>query len=230
MENQIPSASTFTVVARDPATRQLGIATASRLVAVGAYVPYAQAEIGAVASQARMNLTYGPRAVKWLAEGVDPDAILDSLLASDDQAEQRQVAIVSADGRAAFRTTAACDGWAGGMAEENLCCLGNTLTGPHVITAMMAAYRSAREDDFGGRLMAALVAGEQAGGDSRGNRAAALLVVREGWGYRGFNDRYRDIRVDDHPNPTEELERLYRLHCERFTLIGPWDEFGHIRV
>jgi uncharacterized Ntn-hydrolase superfamily protein len=206
-----PPVATFSIVARDPATGELGIAVQSKFVAVGSVVPWAKAGVGAIATQSYANTTYGPRGLELLAKGAAPDEVLKELTAEDPQRERRQAGIVDAKGKSATFTGKDCLSWAGGLAEENVCVQGNILAGEAVTAAMLKAYKEAK-GDLGDRLIAALQAGQEAGGDTRGKQSAALLIVRDGWGYGGFNDRYRDLRVDDHADPIVELRRVYDIH------------------
>ncbi len=202
--------ATFSIVARDPATGDLGIAVQSKFFAVGAVVPWARAGVGAVATQAFANTTYGPRALDLLARGLAPAAVLDSLLASDPDRDQRQVGIVDGTGRSAAATGRKCQAWAGHRSGPDYAVQGNILAGEPVVLAMENALLEAR-GHLGGRLLAALEAGQAAGGDSRGQQSAALLIVRAQGGYGGFNDRYCDLRVDDHATPIAELRRLFAM-------------------
>ena len=210
-----PPVSTFSIVAYDPRTEELGIAVQSKFLSVGSVVPWAKAGVGAVATQSYANTTFGPRGLDLMSQGVPPEEALVRLLETAPGRERRQVGVVDARGRSATFTGRGCVAWAGGIAEENVCCQGNILAGPGVVTGMMEAFRAA-EGDLGERLIAALQAGQEAGGDRRGMQSAALLVVREGWGYGGFNDRYRDLRVEDHPDPINELKRDHELHRRIF--------------
>ena len=203
--------STFSIVARDPETGELGVAVQSKFVAVGAVVPVAKAGVGAVATQAWANTTYGPRGLALLAEGRSPAEALAEMTADDPRRARRQVGILDATGRGATFTGNQCLAWAGGRVGEDFVCQGSILAGEEVVEAMAAAFRKA-EGELGDRLIAALEAGQAAGGDVRGQQSAALLVVREGWGYGGMSDRYRDLRVDDHPSPIAELKRLHAVH------------------
>ncbi len=206
-----PVVATFSIVARDPDTGELGVAVQSKFIAVGAVVPWAKAGVGAIATQAYANTQYGPDGLALLAAGRAADAVVAELTANDLRREIRQLGIVDAKGKAATYTGAKCNAWAGGRAEENVCVQGNILAGEAVVAAMLKAYREGK-GDFGDRLIAALQAGQEAGGDTRGKQSAALLIVREGWGYGGASDRYRDLRVDDHADPIPELKRIYDLH------------------
>lgn len=203
--------ATFSLVARDPATGDLGVAVASKFLAVGAYVPYARAGVGAVASQAYGNATYGPRALERMAAGGKPADCAADFEASDAYFESRQFGIVAADGTSYTHTGKACHAWAGGIAGPDFAAQGNILTGGDVVDAMVTALH-ADGPPFPERLVAALIAADAAGGDSRGRQSAALLVVGEGKGYLGLTDRWIDLRIDDHPQPMEELARLLSLH------------------
>jgi uncharacterized Ntn-hydrolase superfamily protein len=202
--------ATFSIVAFDSATGDLGVAVQSKFFAVGSVVPWARADVGAVASQAFGNTTFGPRGLDLLASGKSPEEVLDSLLAGDPDREQRQVGVVDRRGRSATYTGKKCLNWAGGRAGVRYTCQGNILTGPEVVEAMARAFE-ATSGLLGDRLLAALDAGQAAGGDSRGMQSAALLIVRDKGGYGGYNDRYCDLRVDDATNPFVELRRLYNL-------------------
>jgi uncharacterized Ntn-hydrolase superfamily protein len=199
--------STFSIVAADPDRREVGVAVASRFLAVGAVVPYARANAGAVATQAWCNPTYGPRALELMEIGMAPQEVIQNLTLEDEDRALRQVGAVHRSGAAATYTGPECPPWAGGLAGKGYACQGNILTGPQVVPAMAAAYGAAT-GDLPGRLLASLVAGEAAGGDSRGKQSAALLVMKEGAGFGGRNDRMVDLRVDDHPEPVGELQRL----------------------
>jgi uncharacterized Ntn-hydrolase superfamily protein len=203
--------ATFSIVAYDSATGDLGVAVQSKFFAVGSVVPWARAGIGAIATQASGNTTFGPRGLDLLAQGLPPAAVLDSLLAGDPGRETRQVGIVDAKGVAVAHTGKECQKWAGHRTGKYYSVQGNILAGEAVVASMERGYLSAPPGPLGGRLIAALQAGQEAGGDSRGMQSAALYVVRAKGGYGGFNDRYCDLRVDDHTSPIAELQRLYML-------------------
>lgn len=210
-----PRFGTFSIVAYDPETEELGVAVQSRVVGVGAIVPYARAGVGAVATQAFANPKYGPVGLRLLGDGMKAEEVIKTLTAADDGADERQVAVISAKGEAANFTGAKCMEWAGGMTGKHYAVQGNILTGPEVVKAMAASFESTT-GALALRMIDALAAGQAAGGDKRGQQAAAVLVVREGWGYAGGNDRYVDLRVDDHETPIEELRRVYHLHHRLF--------------
>ena len=219
----LPPVATFSIVGFDPNTKELGIAVQSKFIAVGAVVPWAKAGVGAIATQSYANTQYGPLGLKYLAQDLSPKQVIEKLTADDSSAPKRQVGIVDAAGRPATFTGKKCNAWAGGRTGKNYTVQGNILTGPEVVNAMAEAFEKA-EGELGIRLISALEAGQAAGGDKRGRQSAALFVVREGWGYGGFNDRYRDIRVDDNPEPIKELRRIYELHKTVFPQPKPTDE------
>jgi uncharacterized Ntn-hydrolase superfamily protein len=213
---------TFSIVGYDPATGDLGIAVASKFLAVGAVVPWARGGVGAVATQAWANTTYGPAGLDLLAAGASADEAVRILTANDPGAASRQVGIVDARGRAASFSGPECNDWAGGLTGEHFAAQGNILTGKATVTALAETFLR-EQGALWQRLLAALVAGQAAGGDSRGQQSAALLVVRPGGGYGGFNDRLIDLRVDDAPRPIEDLARLVAMHELYFLKPAPDD-------
>ena len=207
------SRMTFSIVARSADGASWGVAVASKFLAVGSAVPAAVAGIGAIATQADANVAYKGQALAHLDEGATAQVALDRLLEEDDGRDHRQVGMVDADGNAASHTGAQCYDWAGGLTGPGVAVQGNILAGEQVVKAMMRAWEeSAAEPDLARRLLAALTAGDAAGGDSRGRQSAALLVVREGAGYGGRDDVAVDLRVDDHVDPVPELARLLDLN------------------
>jgi uncharacterized Ntn-hydrolase superfamily protein len=225
-----PTSGTFSIVAFDPKTGDLGVAVASRVLAVGAVVPYAQAGVGAIATQAFANTTYGPKGLALLRKGLTPEQVLKRLLAEDKDREHRQVGIVDAKGRAIAFTGKKCLPWAGHLVGKGYAVQGNILAGEQVVKAMAQAFENTK-GELAERLMAALEAGESAGGDARGKQSAALLVVRKGGGYGGFDDRYIDLRVDDHPEPVKELRRLLtmKLAWARLLEAARWRRKGDLQ-
>lgn len=206
--------ATFSIVACDLETGQWGVATQSRVLAVGSIVPFAEAQVGAIATQSWANTSFGPRGLKMLVAGESAQKTLDTLLESDKGREHRQVAIVDREGRVAHFTGTSCSAWAGAKAGEHFVCLGNILTDEAVVNNMALAFQKT-EGPLADRMVAALRAAQAAGGDRRGRQSAALLVVKKEAGYSGFDDRYIDLRVDDNPRPIEELERLLDLRLGR---------------
>ena len=204
---------TFSIVARSADGVAWGVAVASKFLAVGAAVPAAKAGVGAIATQAYANLTYRPDGLRLLADGEPAQQVVDALTRADDGRAERQVGVVDAQGRAATYTGSECLHWAGGVSGQDVAIQGNILTGPDVVAEMRQAWDHSDPDaPLARRLLAALQAGDAAGGDSRGRQSAAMLVVKEGAGYGGFSDVLVDLRVDDHPDPCAELERPLDLH------------------
>ena len=214
--------ATFSIVAFDPETDSLGVAVQSKFLAVGSIVPWARAGTGAVATQAMANYNFGPRGLGLMSRGKTARETVEALISADDEREHRQLGVVDAEGRASTFTGGECFEWAGGVTGEYYAAQGNILVGRETVTEMAKTFEDT-PGDLAGRLLAALDAGQQAGGDSRGKQSAALLVVREGGGYGGDNDRVLDLRVDDHPEPIRELIRLRALHTLYFGETRPED-------
>ena len=210
---------TFSIVAFDPANGDLGVAVASKFPCVGAVVPWARAGVGAVATQAWANTDFGPDGLRLMAGGMPAGPALDAVLEGDDGRDERQVGFVDAAGGAATFTGSGCVEWAGGVSGEHFAAQGNILAGAGVVDAMARAFGSA-DGELCDRLLTALMAGDAAGGDRRGRQSSALLVVRDRGGYEGRNDRYIDLRVDDHPDAPAELGRLF----------GVWDDTMLVRT
>jgi uncharacterized Ntn-hydrolase superfamily protein len=202
---------TFSIVAADPATGQIGIAVESKFPAVGAIVPAARAGVGAVATQSLANVAWRKDALDLLAQGIPADEVVRRLVAADPQAEDRQLGLVDAKGNAASFTGKRCFDHASHRTGQGYAVQGNILTGRATIDAMATAYEKARDagKPLAERLLLALEEGQAAGGDRRGQQSAALLVVRPGGGYIGVGDVWVDLRVDDHAKPIAELRRLY---------------------
>lgn len=203
-------ASTFSIVAYDPHAQEWGVAVQSKAFTVGGIVPWARAGVGAVATQATTNMQYGPRGLALLERGLSPLDVIEYLVSRDKGGARRQLALVDAEGHAANYTGNECIKWAGGFAAEDFSVQGNILAGERVITAMARAFQST-QGKLAERLLAALVAGQRAGGDTRGQQSAALLVVRAQSDINGVGDHYVDLRVDDHKTPIVELQRLYEI-------------------
>lgn len=203
---------TFSIVARSDDGQSWGVAVASKFLAVGNAVPAAVAGVGAIATQADANVAFKFLALAHLDDGATAQVALDRLVEDDDHPRDRQVGIVDNDGNAATWTGEDCFDWAGGRTGEGWAAQGNILTGPEVVDAMAEAWESGSGLRFERRLLAALRAGDEAGGDRRGRQSAALLVVRDGAGYGGGDDVAVDLRVDDHATPIGELTRLLDLN------------------
>lgn len=204
---------TFSIVARSADGESWGVAVASKFLAVGNAVPAAVAQIGAVATQAEANVAFKGLALAHLDAGATASVAIQRLIEEDDKPHDRQIGIVDSDGNAATRTGQNCFDWAGGLTGDGVAIQGNILAGQHVVEAMMEAWEASDpEAPLSRRLLAALQAGDAAGGDKRGKQSAALLVVEDGAGYGGYDDVAVDLRVDDHPEPCVELERLLELN------------------
>lgn len=222
-------ASTFSIVAYDPDSQEWGVAVQSKAFIVGAIVPWAQAGVGAIAAPAWTEVSFGLRGLALLKRGHDPKDVIQHLIASDIGGARRQLAVIDAQGRAANYTGNECTPWAGGIAEQNVSVQGNILAGERVVTNMLRAFKKTR-GKLAERLIAALEAGQKAGGNTRGDvslptprhigtrgdvtsgqHSAALLVVREKSDINGISDHYVDLRVEDHKTPIAELKRLYGI-------------------
>lgn len=210
-----PLVATFSIVGFDPATGDLGVAVQSKFFGVGTVVPWAKADVGAVATQSYANITYGSEGIALLEKGLTPKEAIEHLTSGDEGSALRQAGIVDANGRATSFTGAKCNGWAGHVLGDYFAAQGNLLAGQSVVEDMASAYRNAATQpgsELADWLMAAMRAGQEAGGDKRGRQSAALLVVRKDGGYDRKNDRYIDLRVEDHQTPIIELQRLLDIH------------------
>ena len=203
--------STFSIAARDPETDAVGVAVQSKFIGVGAVVPFVSADAGAVATQSFANVAYGPDGLDLLREGHDASAVVEQLTEADDDAPSRQVGIVGTDGTTAAFTGEECHDHAGDRQGENYTVHGNILENAETLDAMAETFETG-DGGFPERLIAALHAGNEAGGDKRGEQSAALYVAKPEGGYDGRNDRWIDVRVDDHERPIDELERVFKLY------------------
>ncbi len=204
---------TFSIVARSADGESWGVAVASKFLAVGSAVPAAVAGVGAIATQADANVAYKGQALAHLDDGATASVALQRLIEEDPGRDSRQVGLVDVDGGAASHTGPACMEWAGSLTGDGYAIQGNILAGEDVVLAMEAAWETSDDDaPLGRRLLAALTAGDDAGGDKRGRQSAALLVVRDGAGYGGGDDIAVDLRIDDHEDPVTELARLLDLN------------------
>lgn len=211
---------TYSIVAHDATAREWGVATQSKFLAVGAVVPWAQANAGAIATQSYANTSFGPQGLALLSAGLSAQETLDRLLASDEGREHRQVGVIDQSGGAATFTGKDCHAWAGGLIGNGYAVQGNILVSEETVKAIARGFEAA-SGELADRLVAALAAGQAAGGDRRGQQSAAVLVVRKRGGYAGFNDRYLDLRVDDDPKPIERLQQLLELHHLYFAKPDP---------
>ena len=213
---------TFSIVGFDPETKELGVAVASKFLGVGAVVPFAKAGVGAIATQSWANLNYGAHGLEMLENGFNPHEVLEELVRNDTNSATRQVGIVDAQGRSVTFTGDDCYDWAGGSAGVNFAAQGNILVDQQTLETMESTFLQST-GPLAERLLASLLAGDTAGGDSRGRQSAALLIVKENGSYGGYNDRYIDLRVDDHVDPVQELARLLKLHKLYFERTLPED-------
>ena len=211
---------TFSIVGYDPQEKEWGIAVQSKFLGVGAVVPFAKAGVGAVATQSYANTAYGPQALELMAQGKSADEVMELITKDDPDKEMRQVGLIDAEGNGATFTGTYCYDWAGGVTGKHFAAQGNILVDENTVKAMAETFEST-EGSLAHRLLQALNAGQQAGGDSRGQQSAALLVVKEKGGYGGYNDRYIDLRVDDHPEPITELIRIFGLQQLYFAKAKP---------
>lgn len=215
---------TFSIVAYDPSKKEWGVAVQSKFLAAAAVVSWARANAGAVATQSYANVTYGNRGLDLMQKGISAEDTIQMLIENDDNMDQRQVGVVDKSGKAASFTGKECQDWAGHVVGDGYACQGNILV-PGTVESMAARFEKVRQGDgeLADWLVAALEAGQEAGGDKRGRQAAGLLVVREGGGYGGDNDRYLDLRVDDHPYPILKLKQLTENHHLYFGEVDPED-------
>src|SRR5215471_14896101 len=207
-----PLVATYSIVACDLDARQWGVAVQSKFLAVGAICPYAEAEVGAVATQSFVNPQYGPDGLALLREGLAAEEAVERLTAADEGREHRQLGIVDGQGRAATYTGDSCLDWAGGRTGAGYAAQGNILVGAETVDALAVTFESTADLTLARRLIECLAAAQVAGGDRRGQQSAAVLVVQQDAGYGGLTDIIVDLRVDDHERPIDELRRIHGLH------------------
>jgi uncharacterized Ntn-hydrolase superfamily protein len=211
-----PIVATYSIAGCDLAARQWGVAVQSKFLAVGSVVPWAEPEVGAIATQAYANPRYGPNGLALLREGLKASEVVERLVAEDDGRDQRQLGVVDASGGSASWTGPDCNEWAGHRTGAGYAAQGNILVGEETVAALATTFEANAKQLLGERLLEALAAAQAAGGDSRGQQSAALLVVQRDGGYAAMSDVLVDVRVDDHERPVEELTRLYGLHQQLF--------------
>jgi uncharacterized Ntn-hydrolase superfamily protein len=207
--------STYSIVACDLDEGEWGVAVQSKFLAVGSVVPWAEPGAGAVATQSYANPRYGPDGLALLRQGLSAEEVVKRLTEADDGRDQRQLGVVDSAGRGATFTGTACHEWAGGRTGSGYTAQGNILVSGETVDALAETFE-ATEGSLAERLLASLAAGQAAGGDSRGQQSASLLVVRRDGGYAGLSDVVVDLRVDDHEAPIDELHRLHALHDQLF--------------
>jgi uncharacterized Ntn-hydrolase superfamily protein len=216
--------ATYSIAACDLAAAQWGVAVQSKFLAVGSVVPWAEPGVGAIATQAWANPRYGPDGLTLLREGLSAQEVVAQLVDGDDGRDERQVGVVDAEGRSASWTGSGCLDWAGGRTGRGYAAQGNILVGAATVDALADTFEARADLPLARRLLACLAAAQAAGGDSRGQQSAALLVVERDGGYGGLSDVAVDLRVDDHAAPIEELGRIFELHHRLFgkTPRGEW--------
>ncbi|HEX5174725.1 MAG TPA: DUF1028 domain-containing protein [Gaiellaceae bacterium] len=211
-----PVVATYSIVACDLEARQWGVAVQSKFLAVGSVCPYAEAEVGAVATQSYANPRYGPDGLALLRGGLSAEEAVERLTTADEGRAERQVGIVDGQGRAATYTGSDCLDWAGGRTGPGYAAQGNILVGEDTVAALAKTFEETTRLPLVQRLLECLVAAQAAGGDRRGQQSASLLVVERDGGYAGLSDVLVDLRVDDHERPIEELRRIYGIHDRLF--------------
>jgi uncharacterized Ntn-hydrolase superfamily protein len=211
-----PIVATFSIAACDLAAGQWGVATQSKFLAVGSVVPWAEPHVGAIATQAYANPRYGPDGLALLREGLSAQETVERLTAADDGSAHRQLGVVDREGRSATFTGAECMDWAGGIAGRCFAAQGNILVGEETVAALAGTFERTEGQALADRLVQCLAAAQSAGGDSRGQQSAALLVVERDGGYANLSDTLVDLRVDDHETPIAELARLLEAHTLLF--------------
>jgi uncharacterized Ntn-hydrolase superfamily protein len=211
-----PRVATYSIVACDLEARRWGVAVQSKFLAVGSVVPWAEPEVGAVATQSYANPRYGPDGLALLREGLSADEVVERLTNADEGREHRQLGVVDAAGRGATFTGSQCQDWAGGRGGEGYAAQGNILVSGETVDALAETFEASVGKSLAERLLDCLAAAQDAGGDRRGQQSASLLVVEKDGGYASLSDVLVDLRVDDHERPIAELRRLYELHEEIF--------------
>ena len=204
--------ATYSIAACDLHAGQWGVATQSKFLAVGSVVPWAEPQVGAIATQALANPRYGPEGLALLRQGLSAQDVVDRLTAADDDRDHRQLGVVDANGGSATYTGSACMAWAGGLSGPGFAAQGNILVGEETVAALATTFTATEGRPLAERLLECLAAAQAAGGDRRGQQSAALVVVEKDGGYGALSDVLVDLRVDDHEGPVSELLRLYGIH------------------
>jgi len=211
-----PIVATYSLCACDLEAGQWGVVTESKFLAVGSIVPWAEPGAGAIATQSFANWRYGPDGLALLRQGLSASEVVERLTAADDDREQRQLGVVDAQGGSAAFTGSGCHGWAGGRNGHGYAAQGNILVSAETVDALAETFEATAGKPLTERLLESVAAAQAAGGDRRGQQSAALLVVERDGGYAGLSDVLVDLRVDDHPRPIDELQRLYDMHWALF--------------
>jgi uncharacterized Ntn-hydrolase superfamily protein len=224
MAEAAPLVATYSIVACDLEARQWGVAVQSKFLAVGSVVPWAEPEVGAIATQAYANPSYGPRGLTLLREGHGAAEVVERLVAEDEGRDHRQVGVVDGSGGSASWTGPECNEWAGDRTGPCFAAQGNILVGEETVAALATTFEANAQLTLVQRLIECLAAAQAAGGDRRGQQSASLLVVQKNGGYAGLSDVLVDLRVDDHARPVQELRRIYGLH-QRLFEISPREDW-----
>jgi uncharacterized Ntn-hydrolase superfamily protein len=228
-----PVVATYSIVACDLEARQWGVAVQSKFLAVGSVVPWAEPEVGAIATQAYANPRYGPDGLALLREGLGASEVVERLTAADEGRDERQLGVVDAHGAGASWTGPDCNEWAGGRTGPGYAAQGNILVGEETVAALASTFEKTTRLPLVQRLLECLLAAQAAGGDRRGQQSASVLVVQRDGGYAGMSDSLVDLRVDDHERPIEELRRIYGLH-QRLFEVSPREDWlpldGELRI
>ncbi|HET7354744.1 MAG TPA: DUF1028 domain-containing protein [Gaiellaceae bacterium] len=219
-----PLVATYSIAACDLEARQWGVAVQSKFPAVGSVVPWAEPEVGAIATQAYANPSYGPNGLALLREGLSASEVVERLTAQDEGRDDRQLGVVDAQGGSASWTGPDCNEWAGGRIGSGYAAQGNILVGEETVAALASTFEQNAHLPLVQRLLDCLTAAQAAGGDRRGQQSAAVLVMQRNGGYAGLSDSLVDLRVDDHERPIEELRRIYGIHRRLFE-VSPREDW-----
>jgi len=213
-----PPVATYSIAACDLAAGQWGVAVQSKFLAVGSVVPWAEPGVGAIATQAYANPSYGPNGLMLLRAGLGASEVVERLTSDDEGRDERQLGVVDGEGEAASWTGPGCNDWAGHRTGPGYAAQGNILVGEETVAALATTFEANTQLALAQRLIECLAAAQAAGGDRRGQQSASLLVVQKDGGYAGLSDILVDLRVDDHERPIQELRRIYELHFRLFGL------------
>jgi uncharacterized Ntn-hydrolase superfamily protein len=219
-----PLVATYSIVGCDLEARQWGVAVQSKFLAVGSVVPWAEPEVGAIATQAYANPSYGPNGLALLHDGLSASEVVDRLTTEDEGRDHRQLGVVDANGGSASWTGPDCNDWAGGRTGAGYAAQGNILVGEETVAALATTFEAKASLPLAQRLIECLAAAQAAGGDRRGQQSAALVVAQKDGGYAGLSDTLVDLRIDDHEHPIEELRRIYGIHRRLFE-VSPHEDW-----